>query len=144
VENIEIQQVFNILTMYTKTFPILLQKLFKLTSNSGASILYFDKDKMSFSFTEESKLRCRNVLVLNTFVLLFLSVRTVQAKLINHAEFAFCYMAVLGVGVNYICLITSLLFPEEAAFAYTQLYRSCAINLSNTCGNIYYCVVYRI
>jgi hypothetical protein len=129
--------------MYTKTFPILLQKLFKLTSNSGASILYFDPDKLSFSFTEQSKLRCRNVLLLNTLVLLFFSFRTVQAKLINHAEFAFCYMTLLGVGVNYICLITSLLFPEEAAFAYTQLYR-CAINLSSTYGNIYSdCVVYQ-
>jgi hypothetical protein len=120
--------------MYTKIFPILLQKLFKLTSNSGASILYFDKDKLSFSFTEQSKLRCRIVLVLNTLMLMFFSFRTVQAKLINHAEFAFCYMAVLGVGVNYICLITSLLFPEEAAYAYTQLYRY-ARNLSNRNGN---------
>jgi hypothetical protein len=121
--------------MYTKTFPILLQNIFKLTSNSGASILYFEKEKQAFSCTKQSKLRCRNVLVLNTLLLLFLSVRTVQAKLINHAEFAFCYMVLLGAGINYIGLITSLLSPKESGYAYTQLYRF-ATKLSNRNGNI--------
>jgi hypothetical protein len=120
--------------MFTKTFPILLQKQFKLTSNSGASILYFDPDKLSFSLTEQSKRKCRNILVLFTLVLLFFSIRTIQTKITNHAEFVFCYMMLLGVGLNYIGLLTSLLCPEEAAYAYTQLYRY-AVNLTCTNGN---------
>jgi hypothetical protein len=126
--------------MYTKTLPLLIEKLFKFTSNSGASILYFDKAKLSFSSTKQSKLKCRKVFLLNTLMLLFFSYRTVQTKFVNHHEFAFCYVVLLGVGSNYICLITSLLSPEESANAYTQLYHY-ATNLSSSAtGNKIYLI----
>jgi hypothetical protein len=117
--------------MYTKTFPILVQTVFKYTSNSGASVLYFNKETSSFSFTKQSKLNCRKVLVLSTLMLLFYTFRTIQTKLINHAEFVLCYVALLGVACNYINLLTSFLFPEEAAYAYTQLYRYAIANGNN-------------
>jgi hypothetical protein len=66
------------------------------------------KENGSFSFTEKSKLKCQKVFVLNRLLLLFFSVRTIQTNLINHPYFVFCYMALLGIGINYINLITSL------------------------------------
>jgi hypothetical protein len=120
--------------MYTERLPKLLNLVFKLTSNSGATILYFDKDLKLFSLTAQSKWKCQKVAFVNTLILLFFLVRTIQAKLVNHVQFPFCYLILLGSTINYLGIIVSLLCPKESAYAYTQLYRF-TVALSNNRRN---------
>jgi hypothetical protein len=110
--------------MYTERFLILLEKIFKFTSDSGATTLYFNRNHVRpFSATKQSQLKCKKVMLVSTIILLFIGFRTVQANLKNDEQFLFCYIVLLGGMFNYLASITSVLYAEESAYAFSQLYR---------------------
>jgi hypothetical protein len=81
--------------MYTEGFPKLLDLILKFTSDSGATVLYFDQKLLTFSLTKQSKLKCRKVLFLSTILLWFFGIRTVQAELSHSDQFPFPICTIL-------------------------------------------------
>jgi hypothetical protein len=109
--------------MYTKRFLILLEKITKVTSDSGATTLYFNRKNLQvFSATKQSELKCKKCMLVSTIILLFAGIRTIEAKLRNDEEFPFCYVILLGTTINYLGSITSVFYAEESAYALNQLY----------------------
>jgi hypothetical protein len=110
--------------MYTKRFLILLEKITKVTSDSGATTLYFNRKNLQvFSATKQSQLKCKKCMLVSTIILLFAGIRTIEAKLKNDEQFPFCYVILLGTTINYLGSITSVFYAEDSAYAFSQLYR---------------------
>jgi hypothetical protein len=107
--------------MYTKNFSW--HFILKFISDSGATILSFNKDSKLFTFTNRSKLKCKKVLLFNTAILLFFVIRTVEAQITNHALFPFCYLILLTQTLFCLGFVTCLFRPDESAYGCSQLYR---------------------
>jgi hypothetical protein len=114
--------------MFSNRYPLILEFIFKHASSIGSCFYRFDaKRGMFYKTRRASRIKCLTMSFVCYSYILFVIVRTVQAKLSSHPDFAMCCALALGIivfGIGYWATSTRLLSNEEYDVGFTLVYQS--------------------
>jgi hypothetical protein len=111
--------------MYSHRLPLILQFILKHAAIIGSCGLQFDPKKKIFFTTKIGNLKALGTFTFCSIYTVFAMIRTVQAKLNSHPDFAICYAMTLGLIIFTGCIFTILGFASDLkmSVAFTLLYR---------------------
>jgi uncharacterized membrane protein (DUF485 family) len=111
--------------MYSHRLPLILQFIFKHAARIGSCGIQFDAKRELFFTTKRDNLKVIGTFAFLVIYIVFAIIRTLQAKLSSHPDFAICYALTLGLLLMAGCILTVLGIASdvEVSVAFTLLYR---------------------
>jgi hypothetical protein len=111
--------------MYSHRFPLILQFIFKHAAKIGSCGLQFDAKRELFFTTKRDNLKALGTFTFCSMYTVFAIIRTFQAKLSSHPDFAICYAMTLGLIIfaGGIFTVLGISSDVEVSVAFTLFYR---------------------